>query len=374
MSDHIISIRSIALAVPLLACGAGIAVPANTARADECVTAPKSVTPKGSHWYYHTDRAKGRKCWFLLPLQQPAQHTTARPASSASSATDPAPAKKTATAGAPISLSAAGNAPHSRPRKAEPAATGSVTEQEPAQKPGENETAKPSTPAEPGAPASAPAETIAPAAAAAPAIIWPDPPAVAPVAVQERRSAASEVPTSSTPPVTDARASHDSAVAARDAAPTAHASMIAPSPEGTLAEILLIVALGLGVAGLFYRLVTKAAVRHGRRIIVDRAAPDWIGDRQAQAMRGDRQPHGFGSIREAFINDSQLSLVPAAGEYIPRRARPDAGRRPNNAPPEDGTAQMASAAPVAGGVSERQNALAQLIRDLDQLLQTKKQA
>ena len=42
----------------LLAWCAGVGVPTTVARADDCLTAPNSPAPEGSHWYYQTDRAK----------------------------------------------------------------------------------------------------------------------------------------------------------------------------------------------------------------------------------------------------------------------------------------------------------------------------
>jgi hypothetical protein len=33
--------------------------------ADACQAAPKGAAPQGKHWYYHTDRKAGRKCWYL---------------------------------------------------------------------------------------------------------------------------------------------------------------------------------------------------------------------------------------------------------------------------------------------------------------------
>src|SRR5436190_10660685 len=50
-----------------------VAIP-NAAKADDCVTAPKSPAPQGTHWYYHLDRINQRKCWYVrAPGQQPAQ-------------------------------------------------------------------------------------------------------------------------------------------------------------------------------------------------------------------------------------------------------------------------------------------------------------
>lgn len=33
--------------------------------ADACQPSPKGAAPQGKHWYYHTDRSAGRKCWYL---------------------------------------------------------------------------------------------------------------------------------------------------------------------------------------------------------------------------------------------------------------------------------------------------------------------
>jgi hypothetical protein len=55
-------------------------------RADDCLTAPNSAPPAGSHWYYHTDSAKQRKCWYVRAAGPSAQHTIAQPPSDAANA------------------------------------------------------------------------------------------------------------------------------------------------------------------------------------------------------------------------------------------------------------------------------------------------
>ena len=93
-------IRSIALAAPLLVWGMAIAVPTNAAHADDCLAAPNSATPKGGHWYYHTDRTKHRKCWYLVTPDgsQPNTATQAKTSTKASkkpaTATTPADARQ----------------------------------------------------------------------------------------------------------------------------------------------------------------------------------------------------------------------------------------------------------------------------------------
>ena len=67
----------IALVATLLTSGVGVAAPAETARVDDCLSAPNSAAPQGSHWYYRLDRATKRKCWYVRALGQPAQQAAA---------------------------------------------------------------------------------------------------------------------------------------------------------------------------------------------------------------------------------------------------------------------------------------------------------
>jgi hypothetical protein len=88
------SIDAIAFALTILASCFSVGVPANTAVAADCVTAPNPSTPSNGHWYYRTDRTQQRKCWFLrtdneLSAQSAmrvARETPARPLQSGSTA------------------------------------------------------------------------------------------------------------------------------------------------------------------------------------------------------------------------------------------------------------------------------------------------
>jgi hypothetical protein len=92
-------IGSISVVVMLVAWG----VEPRTARADDCLAQPNSSAPAGNHWYYHTDRATQRKCWYLRALDQPAQQPTAQ-ATSQATPTDPIPLEESAASGGvPIS-------------------------------------------------------------------------------------------------------------------------------------------------------------------------------------------------------------------------------------------------------------------------------
>src|SRR5215471_11630867 len=71
----------------LLSLALSNAVSAQGVRAAPCNAKPNSPAPEGQHWYYRTDRAFGRKCWFLgsedLNNQKGAARASGRPASDA---------------------------------------------------------------------------------------------------------------------------------------------------------------------------------------------------------------------------------------------------------------------------------------------------
>jgi len=74
-------IKSIALVVSFLTLG--VVAPGNSLRAEECLSAPDSPSPQGVHWYYRLDWATQRKCWYLRAparsLQRAAAAATATP-------------------------------------------------------------------------------------------------------------------------------------------------------------------------------------------------------------------------------------------------------------------------------------------------------
>ena len=93
---------SVALVATLLIWGVGVTMPTDSARADDCLTAPNSPAPQGSHWYYRLDRASQRKCWYVRTAGQRVQQAGG-PATSLYAM--PAPAKPLVD-GAPMSVSA----------------------------------------------------------------------------------------------------------------------------------------------------------------------------------------------------------------------------------------------------------------------------
>ena len=59
-----------------------------TRAANECLAAPDSLAPAGSHWYYRLERPTQRKCWYLGPegREVHAESSKARPAAKSSAA------------------------------------------------------------------------------------------------------------------------------------------------------------------------------------------------------------------------------------------------------------------------------------------------
>lgn len=52
--------------------------PANSAPTENCLAAPNSTAPEGSHWFYRVDLQSAVKCWYLRMTGQTEQKTSAR--------------------------------------------------------------------------------------------------------------------------------------------------------------------------------------------------------------------------------------------------------------------------------------------------------
>src|SRR3984957_240833 len=58
-------IKSIVLVISLQTLGAGVEATGNSLHAEECLSAPDSPSPQGTHWRYRLDWPSQRKCWYL---------------------------------------------------------------------------------------------------------------------------------------------------------------------------------------------------------------------------------------------------------------------------------------------------------------------
>src|SRR5262249_13930847 len=72
----------------LLSLAVSCAATARAVHAAPCIAKPNAAAPQGEHWYYRTNRATGRQCWYLAPEdngdQKGATQASDQPATDAS--------------------------------------------------------------------------------------------------------------------------------------------------------------------------------------------------------------------------------------------------------------------------------------------------
>jgi hypothetical protein len=320
---------SIPLVATLLVWIVSFGAPAINVRADDCLAEPNSPAPAGSHWYYHMDRATQRKCWYIRATDQPAQPAAAQATSDpASPPLAPVPAEKPAAASAngPVSISPDGGTAPSpaikeRVKPQRTSVSGAATGQSAQQG------AQKATPqASPSLSVQAPVLQARPSsqtndqgatARSVPAPAWPEPPVVT-FKTQEPTAPPSHTRTEFTKPTADTPVSEKStaeggASATNTAGMTTSASMMP-------VETFLIVALGLVVAGILLRVVTKISVMKifaARRpgITIDRHDFDRIDD-LAHELDEDQIIHRDALSEYLHLQRSKIS---AASDPKPRR-------------------------------------------------------
>jgi hypothetical protein len=194
-------------------------------------------------------------------------------------------------------------------------------------------------------------------------MVWPDPPAVAAVKVQEANPVPGNALPFAAPSKVDARPVDNPKGVTQIVARTSEAAKTTAASTGTIAEILLVVALGLTVASLLYRLVTKITAARDRRILMAHSGLDWAHDDRLEHQFRQR---GFINEQEKFVDDMRLSLVPTADEYGVRRTHPIA--------PQSNELRAGSAPQIAPEFREHENKWTQLLRDLDKIMQSGKEA
>ena len=324
---------TIGLVAALLMSGVGVTVPA---RAEDCLAAPNSPAPQGTHWYYRLDWATQRKCWYTRAPAQPVQQAAApatlarvTPSHSKPARSGPIPA----TDGDPMSVSPGDSpppSPHVKILSVKPTFAQDITatSDKLAQRSANEGDAAPPMMEAPAPQASTSSQTSPQSAGPAPVppVTWPDaPPAVAAVQPQ----AAVAIPT-------DALADEGSVDAERIAGggkPTNNAGM----PM----IIFPILALGLTAVGI---LSMKIAAARRRRIVMDHAKPDRVYDQRQHEWRDNHDQRA--SVHEPREYQSLISAI-----SDPFRA-------------EDGADQ------ITHQISKRRDKLAQLHQDLDRLLQS----
>ena len=217
----------------LLSLALSCAVSARGAHAAPCNAKPNSPTPEGQHWYYRTDRAFGRKCWFLGPEnvndQKGAAQASKRPASDAA---------------------------------AQPAAQQSAHRQTMAQAPGETETDSSTGKDWPARPEATQLPYMPPVFLVAPA------PVLEP-AQAEQAQTTNDAADPPAVPASDAASEPDvPAIAQSSAVPVPVQPMEDPNHTLALATIVFLTTV---IFGLAFEVIRWLRRRRNR----DRAAPDW---------------------------------------------------------------------------------------------------
>jgi hypothetical protein len=359
MSGHMPKpIGPIALVAALLMSGASFAVPAEAARADDCVTAPNSSAPQGSHWYYHLDRAQQRKCWYLRALGQPAQQATAQPSAEAVPAVPlrsvpTASMPAVASAGAPMSDSAGDSAPPPHVKilavKPQPAPMRSTAADEPGQS-AQAESAAPSIPQALASQPSAPQSSARPAGPgpAAPTA-WPDPsPAAAAFKAKQPIAGSSDARARSIESKSNSRTSDDESGIAQRREATANVE-VAGGPPMTALEMFLVLVLGLAVAGILSRVVLKIAASRREPVIIDYRQSDFTEDQHQHEWPDDRPRHEFVDDRR------QQDFYDGQRELEETDSLPSGRTRPSAARPRD--LGIATAGPLSTRVGDLEAAL-----------------
>jgi len=338
---------SIALVATLLVWSISIGAPTTTARADDCLAEPNSPAPAGSHWYYHIDSAKQRKCWYIRAMDQPGQPAAAQATSDPASVppASPIPLEKPAAASAsgPISISPGDSTP-ALPRtkvvKPQRASVSSATPDQSVQRSGQK--------APQGSSASSTAEAPAPQANLSsqtsdqgattrpvPTPAWPDPPVVT-FKTPEPTAPPSDTRTEFTQPTIDTPVSDDAKSTARGGASTTNTAGTTTSASMMPVEMFAIVAFGLVVAGVLLRVVMKISVMKisaGRRqrITIDHHDFDRIDDQLEHDLHEDQIVHQ----RDALSEYLQRSNIPAATDSSSRRPSRVGDERPDIARTKD---------------------------------------
>jgi hypothetical protein len=354
----------IAFVVTLLVSGIDVGMP-NTARADDCLTAPNSPAPQGTHWYYHVDRTNQRKCWYARASSQPAQQAAAQATSEAAHAAQSdsmpvssGPMPATAAASAPMSISPGNSAPplpHARILTVKPklAAAISATTDKSVQGSGQEGSTGPSIP-EPPAPKASTLRANAQAAGPAPAApaTWPDVfPTVATVGAPEDAVVA-DAGAESVGPKTDTQVPDRTDSTARDGEPTINAGL---ADSLTAMPMLITLALGLVAAGAITRVLMKIAAARRASVMIDHPDSDRVDD-QWRPKRHNDQEHGF--VDEPQEDEPVISAVSNYESLHPIRAGDE---WPEHSLGEGCAFQI-------NEITKREDTLAQLSRDLRKAL------
>ena len=220
--------------------------PFNLAHAGDCLAAPNSPAQNGSHWYYHLNRGTQQKCWYVRSSEKPRRDAKARRTSTAVGVPSTSAGQISSAVTSGINGSSGQFEPPTNPTQ------DSASDRTP------NKSAPQTTPqgnVQPLVPRGDASSGAIGQASTTTAVMWPDPPPVAPsVTPREANAAVLDAPVDPVSGTTDS--------AARNGERTSKVEIpIAIFPA---------LALGLVVIGLGVRFLMKNAAT-GRAQEVDNA-------------------------------------------------------------------------------------------------------
>lgn len=175
------SLTSFAFVLFIVVSGATTIAPFDLGHASDCLPAPNSPAPKGSHWYYHLNRSTQQKCWYVRSSEKQPQRATAQ-SSSADAAVPSTSAGQTGSSAAHNVDGSSGQVEPPTNEIHDPASNtvpnGSASQAAP------QENMQPPAPQE-----NASYDARSHATAPTP-VIWPDPPPMAPSVIAREANAA----------------------------------------------------------------------------------------------------------------------------------------------------------------------------------------
>ncbi len=311
------------------------AIGIGSARAEEksadenCLAAPNTLAPQGSHWYYRTDHVKQRKCWYLR-TQGPAIQEQAAQEQPETGVTARRPTPNTApdqSGSEPLEL---------RPGEAQPPALaakptkGNMQDGAQASRPtGVGQAACPEPPSPAGT--SQVAWPKPPSLAGPGQVAWPDPPPAAGAdkvawpapsspgggvkgasgenAPKDRTTQTQEVP--ATGSISDKGARNDVG---------ADKLVAKPNQSGSSVGLLLVFAIGLILAGIFVRWIVRMTLTRRPTVYLDRQEPVWATGNASQGTISATQHPALDWLDIDRLDDEVQEILPKLLRVLNRQA------------------------------------------------------
>ncbi len=290
------------VAVLLMALG-NACLSTGSARAEEnCLAAPNTQPPQGSHWYYRTDPVKQSKCWHLRTegqaIQTPAaQQEPGRGLPNKPLLIVPEDVEGEAFATLLAATGAAGVKSKTAPAQVAPETRVERRPVQPAQAALDSGTTQEIT--QDGARVGGQAKTdpVAwpdpPSPAGADRVVWPDPPSPVAPATQEAASesaSAEKVHQARDVPATTTKMNQNAQNTDGTDKQVAEPANMAGSQRMIADGTVLAFAIGLVIAGIFLRFVVRMTFARRRTIYVDRRESDWTDSIASKARMPEFEP------------------------------------------------------------------------------------